>query len=69
MNMKIRAMAANIMLKTTDEPAVLETTVVVLAVTVLVSRATANSVVCVHEQTKYVDSSDFKVHPSVFQIR
>jgi len=52
MNMKIRAMAANIMLKTTDEPAVLETTVVVLAVTVLVSRATANSVVCVHEQTK-----------------
>lgn len=53
MNMKIRAMTANIMLKTTDEPAVEPaTTAVVLAVTALESRATANSVVCVHSQTK-----------------
>jgi len=53
MNMKIRAMTANIMLKTTDEPAdELAATEVVLAETALVSRATANSVVCVHSQTK-----------------
>jgi len=51
--MKIRAMIANIMLKTTDEPAVLtETTAEVLAATALESRATANSVVCVHSHTK-----------------
>lgn len=51
--MKTRAMTANIMLKTTDEPAVEpDTTEVVLAVTALESRATANSVVCVHSHTK-----------------
>jgi len=53
MNMKTRAITANIMLKTTDEPAVVtETTAVVLAETALESRATANSVVCVHSHTK-----------------
>jgi len=53
MNMKKRAITANIMLKTTDDPAVVtETTAVVLAETALESRATANSVVCVHSHTK-----------------